>query len=68
MPTIGSKEFAQQLANRSGERVILNPTVNDVRIARAKVVAGGDEDTDVQTIELRAMPGSRSGCSLKSMR
>ena len=35
------------------EHVILNPIVNDVRIARVKVVAGGEEDIDVQTFEFR---------------
>jgi hypothetical protein len=35
------------------ERVTLNPNVNDVRIARIKVIAGGEENTDVQMFELR---------------
>jgi hypothetical protein len=43
-------------------RVTLNPNLNDVRLARVKVVAAGDEDTDVQTL---AMPGSCSSCSLR---
>jgi hypothetical protein len=33
------------------ERVTLNPNVNDVRIARVEVIAGGEADTDVQTFD-----------------
>jgi hypothetical protein len=35
------------------ERVTLNPNVNDVRVARVQVVAGGEEDTDVHTLKFR---------------
>jgi hypothetical protein len=36
--------------------VTLNPNVSDVRAARVKVIAGGDEHTDVETFELSGSP------------
>jgi len=35
------------------ERVTLNPNVNDLRVVRVKVVAGGEEDADVYTLKFR---------------
>ena len=46
-----SETFSTEDAYGNGTH--LNPTANDVRIARVKVVAGGEEDTGVRTFESR---------------
>ena len=46
--------------------VTLNPNVNDVRTARVKVIAGGEEHTDVETFELSGSPHALHFESLKA--
>ena len=41
---------------RARATVTLHPNVNDIRAVKIKVVAGGDEHTDIETFELRGSP------------
>jgi hypothetical protein len=41
---------------RANASVKLDPSVSDIRTARITVIAGGDEHTDIETLDMSGLP------------